>query len=85
MRFKTVYIVDPQDFSKGQGGFQGGYFDVRGVTNRHFDTFEELIAIMDRRKQWKRVRPMSGFIALYQWFDKRAKFLGVTAIQIEVK
>lgn len=77
--FKTVWIADPQDFSRGQGGFQGGYFSIHDVTDRDFDSLEAICAAMDRRKNWRRIEPMSGFDACYQWCDGRPKFVGITS------
>jgi len=73
----TVWIADPQDFSKGQGGFQGGYFNVHGVTDRDHESLAAVCAIMDRRKRWRKVQAFSGFDAVYQWHDGRPKWVGI--------
>ena len=75
---KQVWIADPQDHTPPAKGFQGNYFRVHGVTDRDHESLGAVCAILDRRKHWRKVSPMAGFDAMYQWHDGRAKFLGIT-------
>lgn len=48
------YGVSPHDHSRGRGGYDGEWFDVKGVTNVRFLTPEAAIAAIKKRlRGWK--------------------------------
>lgn len=83
MKFQDVWMVDPQDFSKGRGGFQGGYFTLKGVTDRDHASLEDACAAIERcgRGRWVRLKHgNAGADATFQYRDGRPKWLLVSSI-----
>lgn len=70
--------VDPQDQSRGKGGFCGEWFNVRGITDRAFATTDEAITAIKRSKTaWRDTGSWSGFDRVFEHPEKRGRFLCV--------
>ena len=82
MEFRTLWTVDPQDFSKGQGGFQGGFFRLKGITDRDHASLEAACAAIERTGRYVRMaHPTGSADALYQYKDGRKKWLVVSRVE----
>jgi len=54
MDYRWGWSFSPQDHRRGKGGFEGEYFELKGITDSTFKTRD--LAIGALPKEWKEIK-----------------------------